>query len=131
MIHLELRLLANTFLLGDLSSLWTDGATPSVHRSGATSKKMPQLPEEVPSYSATPTLPSPIPIQPIPFTHTPRLWWNHDRLQAARDWLAGHPFDPPTNDAWGNAFLYATTGDPARGNSAINSLLGFGISQQE
>ena len=54
----------------------------------------------------------------IPAGH-PRLWWDEESLDAARQWYASHPFTPSrstdpvvsSSDPVGNAFKYLLTGD--------------------
>ncbi|XCN73905.1 MAG: FG-GAP repeat protein [Candidatus Electrothrix aestuarii] len=51
----------------------------------------------------------------IPEGH-PRLWWNADRLDQAKEWYATHLFEPSSDtglygDPLGNAFKYLLTGE--------------------
>jgi hypothetical protein len=144
---LEIRALTGTILnpIADLSALWSPADRSGPMPSGIAAE-LPKLPVEISSFPGPEqTFPRPIspitiapiinitPIQPVvfPTQRTPRLWWTPERLQEARDWLASNPYDPPANDPFGNAFLYAVTGDVNRGNNAVNSLLWFGITQEE
>ena len=77
----------------------------------------------------TPT-PTPTPGLNVPTNHQ-RIWWTPARIQTAKTWWAKHSFVPDPSDPWGNAFAYVVTGNTQYGNTAVNLLMTFTISQSE
>jgi len=55
----------------------------------------------------------------VPQAH-PRIWWNAQRLAAAKTWYNAHPFTPASDDYYGLAFKYIVMGDTASGNAIVN-----------
>jgi hypothetical protein len=60
----------------------------------------------------------------IPETH-PRLWFNAERLAAARSYYAEHPFTPEATDYVGQAYRYLMTGETNYGRTAVNWAAGL------
>lgn len=58
----------------------------------------------------------------VPTTH-PRLWWTAERLTLAKEWYAENPFNPATNDPFGNALRFILTNEVAYARKAIDFIV--------